>query len=159
MNFKKSALFIVLIWGIDMANAQQNTLSTGGNATGNGGTVSYSIGQIDYSTNTGSTGMATQGVQQPYEIFTVGGVENLSIRLSISVYPNPSADFLFLNFENTDFKNSCFELTDISGKIITSQPIANSQTLIDMKNLAAATYFLKIKNAQSELKIFKIIKP
>jgi hypothetical protein len=39
----------------------------GGEATGSGGSVSYSVGQVVYTTNTGINGSVAQGVQQPYE--------------------------------------------------------------------------------------------
>ena len=49
-------------------SAQQNTVASGGMATGSGGSVSYSIGQIDYITATGTGGTASQGVQQVYRL-------------------------------------------------------------------------------------------
>lgn len=45
--------------------AQQNTVAAGGEATGTGGTVSFSVGQLDAFTATGSGGTAQHGVQQP----------------------------------------------------------------------------------------------
>ncbi len=50
------------------ANAQQNTVGAGGLATGTGGSVSYSIGQLDYVTASGSGGSASQGMQQVYKV-------------------------------------------------------------------------------------------
>lgn len=46
-------------------SAQQAILAAGGEATGAGGTVSFSVGQIDYIEATGGGGKANQGVQQP----------------------------------------------------------------------------------------------
>jgi len=48
--------------------AQVAIPASGGNATGTGGTVSYSVGQVFYTINTGTTGFIVQGVQQPFEI-------------------------------------------------------------------------------------------
>jgi TRAP-type uncharacterized transport system substrate-binding protein len=39
-----------------IAQAQENANTSGGVATGSGGTVAYSIGQVAYTTNTGSNG-------------------------------------------------------------------------------------------------------
>jgi len=55
----------------------------GGNATGQNGRVSYSIGQVDFITVSGSGGTVTQGIQQPYEIFVVGVEDNQDIRLEV----------------------------------------------------------------------------
>lgn len=143
--------------GLNKVNAQQAPVSSGGNATGSGGTVSYSIGQIDYTTSSGSTGMAMQGVQQPYEIFTIG-ISEVAIDLKLSVYPNPSMDFLTLHFENYMLENAIYQLTDMNGKLVESNKIINSQTQICLDGLTPATYFLKISTDTKELKVFKIIK-
>jgi len=52
--------------------AQTAIPAAGGNATGSGGTVSYSVGQLTYNTYQGSVGTVSEGVQQPYEILTIG---------------------------------------------------------------------------------------
>lgn len=49
-------------------NAQETISPGGGNATGGGGSVSCTFGQLAYSSFTGTTGSVAQGVQQPYEI-------------------------------------------------------------------------------------------
>ena len=58
------------------ANAQQNTASAGGNYTGSGGSISFSIGQANYTYHSNAFGSVNQGVQQPYEIFPVGFTEH-----------------------------------------------------------------------------------
>lgn len=61
---KKKLLYLLLLVGFT-SQAQVATVSSGGNATGAGGSLSYSIGQIIYTTNSGSTFTSAQGVQQP----------------------------------------------------------------------------------------------
>ena len=58
-----------LLWA-GFAQAQESANSSGGDATGSGGTIAYSIGQVVYTTNTGSNGSVAKGVQHAYEIFT-----------------------------------------------------------------------------------------
>lgn len=67
-NNKKTVALLLLGFGITTAQAQQATTATGGNASGSGGPVAYSVGQVVYTTNTSSNGSVAQGVQQPYEI-------------------------------------------------------------------------------------------
>lgn len=58
---------ITLLFGLFTAftvQAQHALVTSGGNATGLGGSVSYSIGQVFYTSNTSSIGSLTQGVQQ-----------------------------------------------------------------------------------------------
>ena len=135
------------------AQAQQAITTTGGNASGSGGTVAYSVGQIAYTTNTVATGSVAQGVQQPYEISIVLGID-----LEITVYPNPTTNFLTLDVGKTAISNLNFELLDINGKLIESKKITSAIETIRMENLSSATYFLIVTNNSKEVKTFKIIK-
>ncbi len=47
--------------------AQEAVLNTGGNATGSGGTVGYSVGLSAYTTPVGASGSVAQGVQEAYQ--------------------------------------------------------------------------------------------
>ena len=152
---KLSVLFLVL--GLT-AQAQQATTATGGDASGSGGTVAYSVGQIFYTTNTGTTGSEAQGVQQPYEISIVLGIDNHSINLELSAYPNPTTNNLTLNLGKTELSTLNFQLYDVSGILIESRKIISSTETIGMANLPSTTYFLKVSNNNNEVKTFKIIK-
>jgi hypothetical protein len=159
MNYKKIKLSALLLLGFGLtAQAQQATTATGGDATGSGGSVAYSVGQIVYTTHTGTTGSVAQGVQQPYEISVVLGIENSLIDLDISAYPNPTTQNLTLSIGNDISETLHFQLCDLSGKIIERRKISNRTETIHMENLATGPYFLKVSNANNEVKIFKIIK-
>ena len=136
----------------------QSTITTTGNDLNTvNGSVNYTIGQIVYTTNTSSSSVA-QGVQQPYEIQTVLGLSNNNINLEISVFPNPTSNYL--NLKITDFKTSNFnyQLFDIQGRLIKSNSINTHNTVIKLENLATSTYFLKVTENQKSIKSFKIIK-
>lgn len=91
--------------GLTGLQAQESINSTGGNALSSESSASYSGGQTLYTTNTGTNGSVVLDVQQPFEISVVAGVEEANdIKLSVSAYPNPPADFLAL--EVKDFKLS-----------------------------------------------------
>jgi hypothetical protein len=158
MKHKKVKLSVLLL-GLGLtAQAQQATTATGGDASGSGGTVAYSLGQIVYTTNTGTNGSVAQGVQQPYEISIVLGIEDNSINLELVAYPNPTNNFLTLNVGKAELSTLNFQLYDILGKLIESRKIISSTETIGMANLPSATYFLKVSNNNNELKTFKIIK-
>ena len=158
MKHKKVKLSILLL-GLGLtAQAQQATTATGGDASGSGGTTAYSVGQIVYTTNTGTTGSVAQGVQQPYEISIVLGIEDNSINLELTAYPNPTTNYLTLNVGKAELSTLNFQLYDISGKLIESREIISSSEIITMENLPAATYFLKVTDYRNEIKTFKIIK-
>ena len=158
MKYKKVKISVLLL-GLGLtAQAQQATTATGSDASGSGGTVAYSVGQIVYTTNTGTNGSVAQGVQQPYEISIVLGIDNHTINLELTAYPNPTANFLTLNVGNAELSTLNFQLYDILGKLIESRKIISSSETIAIENLPTATYFLKVTNNNNEVKTFKIIK-
>lgn len=156
-NTKPVALLLVG-FGLTTVQAQQAPNASGGDASGSGGSVAYSVGQVVYSTQTGTTGSIIQGVQQPYEISVVLGLEDHQISLNMQTYPNPTTDFLTLNIGDNDVSNLSFQLFDLTGKLIESKKITNTIETIRMENLSSAIYFLKVSKNQKEVKTFKLIK-
>jgi hypothetical protein len=156
-NTKPVAL-LLLGFGLTTVQAQQAPNASGGDASGSGGSVAYSVGQVVYTTQTGTTGSVVQGVQQPYEISIVLGIEDHQISLNMQAYPNPTSNFLTLNIGNYELSNLSFQLFDLTGKLIESKEIKNSIETIHMENLSSATYFLKVTRDNKEVKTFKLIK-
>lgn len=152
-------VIIIICFGITTAKAQQSTNTAGGNATGTEGTVSYTVGQMNYTTNSGTGGSACQGVQQPYEIFAITSVDEAKdLNINLFAFPNPTFDNLTLKVESTTTKNLSYLLFDMNGKLLASQKIDGAETKIAMNNFAAATYFVQITDNNNTLKTFKIIK-
>ena len=167
MNPKKIKLSVLLLSLGFTVQAQQATVAAGGTASGSGGTVSYSIGQVVYTTATGSTGSVAQGVQQTYEITAVTSIEEAKgISLEVSAYPNPTTDHLTLTVGTSISFNDqlmTYRLLDMNGKVIETQKIINDQTIIVMSNLLPANYFLTViktmdGTSPQEVKTFKITK-
>lgn len=151
-------VFCLVSFGFGGIIAQENTDALGGMAYGTGGSVSYSIGQMDYESATGPGGSITEGLQQPYEIMVVSGIEDNDINLSFSIFPNPTADFVVLSVQNVNTLNMTYALFNIEGKLIEKQEVNDSQTTIAMKDLANGIYFIKVLRKSTEVKIFKVIK-
>lgn len=162
----KLCAIVVSGLGITILQAQETIPASCGNASGSGGTVSYSVGQISNTTHTGITGSVAEGVQQPYEISDITGIREANeISLNCAVYPNPATDFLTLKVEgsaNLTLQSLAYQLCDVGGKIIEYKNLSEYETLIAMTHLAPSTYFLKIvltgQDPFQELKVFKIIK-
>ncbi len=161
MTKNKSKLIVLLalslLWA-SLAQGQQSFNASGGNATGIGGTASYSIGQLVYTTTTGSNGNVAQGVQHAYVISTTG-VNETDLSISLSVFPNPIVDNLTLQISDYTYKKLSYQLVDVQGNMLNSGQIVALQTLIDMKNLPQAAYFVNVVNQENKkVKSFKIIK-
>ena len=161
MKQKKLLVCIILLTGIYLSNiyAQNSFTTTGANLSGSGSKLSYSVGQVFNSTQNGSNGSISTGVHQPFEISVVTALkEAKGIHLEISTYPNPTTNNLQLNIEGENFRDFNYELFDMSGKVIESKRITGNQTNIEMTQLKASTYFLKLIQNNKETKTFKIIK-
>jgi len=161
MKKRKLKICVFLLYGIGLTGlyAQESIPASGGSGSGSGGSMSYTVGQAVYTTNTGSNGSVAQGVQQPFEISVVNGIkETKGISLQCSVYPNPTTDVLTLKVENYEIQHLTYKLFDITGKLLKNKNVESNETSIEMKNLAPSSYFLKVFENQKEVKTFKIIK-
>jgi len=161
MRQKRLELSAILLLGLGLTGlqAQESVNATGGNASGSGGSASYSVGQVTYQANAGTNGSVAQGVQQPYEISVVTGLEEAKdISLSVTAYPNPTTDYLTLSIGEFNISNLSYQLYDMNGKLLQSEKISGNQTSIVMSNLVPANYFVKLIQGNKEVKTFKIIK-
>jgi hypothetical protein len=161
-------LTIIFLFGVKLTDvrAQEAIPASGGSALGSGGSVTYTVGQTVYTTNSDATGSVAQGVQHPYEISIESEsthAQVVGISLQCSVYPNPVVDFLTLQIQYfVDEKITCY-LYDVNSKLLLTQVIDKKETLLSMTNLAPATYYLKVVQMNKDLsalvtKTFKIIK-
>ncbi len=69
---KKTIVALVILLSIMRLSAQSNTVSSGGEATGSGGTASFTTGEVFYTYKLGSTASVTEGVQQTYLVLPTG---------------------------------------------------------------------------------------
>ncbi|MBP7477374.1 MAG: T9SS type A sorting domain-containing protein [Chitinophagales bacterium] len=147
--------FIFSIIGLEI-QAQQGTVSAGGDGNSNNGSISYSIGQVDYTNSSSSDGSFNLGIQQPYDIFPLE-IENLESINSISIYPNPVDDQLIVKLVNLEGEDVKYEIFDLKGLLIKTDILESSTQFIDMSIFPSAVYFLSIKYG-SQIRTFKIQK-
>ena len=159
MNHKKTITSVAfLLLGLGGLHAQEMVPATGGDASGSGGSSSYTVGQVVYTTSTGTNGSVAQGVQQPYEISTTVGIEVAEINLELIAYPNPTNNALTLNIGNYNNEKLTYQLYDMQGKLLASKQVVNDKTTIDMQDLPENTYLLNVLDNNSLIKTFKIVK-
>jgi len=155
----KLAAVLLLIMGLTGVHAQEAVPAAGGNALGSGGSVSYTIGQMAYTPNSGTTGSVSQGVQQPYEILVLTGMDNKwDIGLMVKAYPNPTTNYLTLRLNNSEISGISYQLCGINGNLLERKMVKSIETTISMKQYTPAAYFLKVIQNNKEIKTFKIIK-
>ena len=150
-------------------NTQTNTnnimgiiIPSGSNATGTSGTVAYSIGQVFY-TYIGLTEYnVAQGIQQG-EVT----IENLAIpdnsvepKAEISVFPNPTTDFVTINMTGFEFENGprYYQLYDLQGRLVKQNTFNDTETQVNLNDVSSSIYILRVYVNNKVLKTFKIIK-
>lgn len=141
-----------------IAQAQESVNSSGGVDAGFGGTVSFSVGQMVYTTDSKEAGSVVQGIQRPYRITTTD-IKIVDNTLSFKAYPNPSSEDLFL--EINEFRNEKlkYHLYDMQGKLIMNNPIEIPKTQINMRDLAVGSYVIHITTATNQpIQTIQIIK-
>lgn len=151
-------LLLFFISGTNIIQAQSNTVVSGSTATGSTGTATYTVGQIDYKAHSGTSGNASQGVQQSFEIFTLSSNDIPQIQLEAIIYPNPTVRNVVLSIKDFDFTNLDYQLYDSQGRILLSGKIIQNETQLELGNLSASNYFLHITRGGANIKAFKIIK-
>ena len=149
-------LFMGLFVAVMGTKAQEAVSTAGGETSGSTGTASYTIGQVFYTTHDVINGSVEQGVQQPYEISTTVGINETTINLELSIYPNPTANYLTLQVEKP--QGLTYQLYDLRGKVIERKVVKNTSTIISLEGQPTATYFLKVVKNNQVIKMFKIIK-
>ena len=151
------AVFTFLLQGVF---AQSAILPAGGDAQSNSGSVSYSVGQIAVQTSANSNGpvAVAEGVQQPYEIQTVGDYPQ--IFLNAVVYPNPTENIAQLRLNGFEIPYDGLQaiLYDGNGKQLQFITITEDLTSFQIGQYATGTYYLELRGGKQTLKTFKVVR-
>lgn len=155
-------LIVVLAYFGTTAFAQSAIVPVGGDSQSNNGSVNYTVGQIAVRTSTNSNGDITvaEGVQQPYEIMTVGIDEYPQIVLNAAVYPNPTENLaqLHLNGFEIPFNGLHAKLYDGNGKMLQTFSVTEDLTTFQIGHYATGTYYLELRDGRQVLKTFKVVR-
>lgn len=160
VELKFCALLLLALSQRGNVCAQESVNVSGGSVSGTGGIVSYSVGQVFYTTITSvSNGSVSHGMQMRYQISVETEiVVSNDIELTIATFPNPTTDLLTLQVENYNNRNLIYQLLDINGMVLETRNLDGNQTIINMSQLVSALYFVKVIENNNEIKTFKIIK-
>ena len=141
--------------------SQTTVGSAGGDTSGPGGTVGFTVGQVAYTNFDGESGSINQGVHQPYDIIMVSTAEP-EIGLKATIFPNPTATSIQLILDELVYYSGTdlftYVLYDSQGRMIQQHRITAPITVISLDKLFGVVYFLRVSNNDSEVKTFKIFK-
>ena len=161
-NMKKLCSLIIILMSVTAVFAQYAIVPVGGDAQSNSGSVSYTVGQIAVQTTANSSGSiaVTEGVQQPYEIQTVGVDNYPQISLNAVIYPNPTENIAQLQLNGFEIPANGLRaiLYDGNGKQLQSVTITDDLTPFQIGQYATGTYYLELRDGKQVLKTFKVVR-
>jgi hypothetical protein len=150
---------LIFFLSFSLVTLSQASLSAGGgNASSAGASVSFTIGQLDFVNQSNSSGSFNQGVQQPFEFFTIVSIDETSFLDGLSIFPNPTRGEIFVNL-NTSQDKAVARVYDALGKFIFSQNLSSPQNRMDLSALANGAYYIHFnaENAKQN-EVIKVIK-
>lgn len=90
----------------------------------------------------------------PYQpLFDRGEFDSIPIiqpTNQLILYPNPAADFLNIKFDNFYLESFTVQLFDLSGKLVLSETLNDSQSSISIANIEDGCYVLKLINEKDK---------
>ena len=82
------------------------------------------------------------------------GIEDF-VKLQMSVYPNPTRDFVIVNANQIIEK---VELVNLLGQTLITKSFNENEVKVYLDNLPTATYLLRVTSDNKTIKTFKILK-
>ena len=151
-----STISLILL-AVMSLSAQSAIVPLGGDAQGGGISVSYTVGQIAVQNNGEGEFRIFEGVQQPYEIQTIGIDNYPGITLNAVVYPNPTQGNVQLTMYNVQLEGEV-KVFDSNGKFLFSKQIDGETTQLDLSPYATGTYYINVCSGKDVMKTFKVVK-
>lgn len=159
---KKRAIKIALlltVFALSNVNAQNATTGSGGNGSGIGGSVSYSVGQTSQGVHSSTSGTSAEGVQQPYEITLTNGIVRADVNtMEMTIGPNPSTDEVRLIIKDLKPGELFVEVNDAKGNNVIFGKLMSNETVFQFAKFSAGNYTMNVNRKGKVLKTFKIIK-
>ena len=161
-NMKKLCSLIIILMSVTAVFAQDAIVPAGGDAQNANGSVSYTVGQVATQTSANSNGSISvaEGVQQPYEIQTVGVDNYPQIALNAMVFPNPTENLAQLQLNGFEIPADGLQATlyDSKGKLLQSLSVTDDLTTFQIGQYATGTYYLELRDKKQVLKTFKVVR-
>jgi hypothetical protein len=80
-------------------------------------------------------------------VFTFSSVNVEENTKGITGYPNPSSNYVVLNFESP-LIGSSYVVSDHLGRQVTTGKIHSNEMTMDLRNLPTGVYFLNLENGE-----------
>jgi hypothetical protein len=85
----------------------------------------------------------------------VTGLEQEEMLSQVTIYPNPSQNFISLEYQNLNVSN--YQIITATGQVLLGGKLKEEQTKIDISNLLSGIYFLRIESVDMGMFVKKIV--
>jgi len=150
------SFLMILIMFSTGVNAQTSVHSSWGEGTGQGWSLTYSVGQL-FTTQVDVVPFLlkfSEGVQQPFEVIRIGGTSSDSMR----VYPIPSDADITLQITGQTSRWTGYRLLDYRGRLLTTGTITGEFTSISLIPYSSSAYMLEVEGDSQPTQVFRVIK-
>ena len=152
---KKTSLTLIFLLVSHFIFSQSNVLTSGKEVSSNSGTVTYSVGLVNFKEATGSGGSLHHGIQHISEIVNVLHISEVDAA-RIKLFPNPTIDYIVVDMP--DVKNLEYRIVSILGQELLTGEINKSQDRVDLKKLRTGTYFFILYRDSKKVATYQIVK-
>ena len=84
----------------------------------------------------------------PIDSLLISGIEENSFNVNLSVYPNPASNYLTIQCDRFNFSPDQIYIYNAKGELVMNQSANVDARKINIKNLPAGIYFLKIETGK-----------
>ena len=136
--------------------SQSSINSASGDIVGDNGSISYSIGQVFYTTM-GNGIMLYHGVQSGHNEGQLSVVKFNT--LETKVYPNPATEFFVIKIPSTTGLSELeYSLVASDGRLVLRDKITSNKTTVQLEYIQRGIYILTVFTANKRIEQFKIIR-
>ena len=152
---RKNTILLFSLLTTVSVTAQEVVSSQGETYSNSNGSIDFTVGEVIINTGSNGTNDITQGFHQTNWNFL--GVEDFAPDFDITIFPNPTSDVLYI--KSSFYQDISYSLYDTQGKLVFKNILTETETQIQLNQLAPGAYSLSIHNKKEQLKNFKLIKP
>jgi hypothetical protein len=144
-----------LSYSLNSLYSQQIVSASGGEAIGFTGTMSYTVGQIDYTQNEATQGLLYHGVQQPYVELPTDPPAAVQ---PCFMYPNPASYQLFLELPTAGETIVHLSILDVRGRVIRDLPYWDRREGIILEDMPSGLYIIRLRDGEDRPHLCRFLK-
>ncbi|MGK0315588.1 MAG: hypothetical protein ACI86M_001820, partial [Saprospiraceae bacterium] len=79
------------------------------------------------------------------------------LEVDVSIYPNPTSDYLTINFHNYIAMDGMVRFYDVSGREVKSVVLERASTILDLQDLPSGAYLYKVYDGARQVYDGKVV--